>query len=355
MLVIIDARMLNASGIGTYIRNILREIAKQNIFDIKCIINAEQINSVLELGVQDYIIFKSKFFSPYEQIEYLTKLPNADILWTPHFNAPLFSLKNKIAKRVVTIHDMFPYEFRENFSFFSFFYINLLMKRATQLSALVFTVSDFSKTEIIKHLKISSEKICTVPLGVDPGFTLRDNDNKIDKKYILCVGNVKPHKNIKKAIEAFNSISDQIPQYQLVIVGKSDGFYSPEKGLDRILKNNKRITFTGFVSFEELRKYYLEASMLLFPSLYEGFGLPVLEAMAFNLPIAASHRASIPEVGGDAIVYFDPESKNEISEAILSVLSSDTACKVSSYQERLKKFTWEECAKQTIDHLNKLA
>jgi glycosyltransferase involved in cell wall biosynthesis len=250
---------------------------------------------------------------------------------------------------------MFPYAFRDNFNFLGFAYINLLMKRASRLSDLIFTVSEFSKSEIIKFLNVDDSIVCTVPLGVDPGFHLNAEDIKIDKKYILCVGNIKPHKNIKKAIEAFNRISPIIPDYELVIVGKSDGFYSPEKGFDSILKSNPKVRFTGFVTFEELRKYYSEASMLLFPSLYEGFGLPVLEAMAFNLPIAASSRASIPEVGSDYIVYFDPENVDEIAKAMLGILNGELQCSVHGYGENLAKYTWEGCANKTIEYIKKLA
>lgn len=351
---IVDARMINASGIGTYIRNLLREISATNNFRISCIINQDQKDIILALGISEYIIFKSKFFSPYEQIEYLTKLPSADLFWSPHFNAPVLSLRKKIPKRIVTIHDMFPYAYRDNFNFISFQYINFLMKRSVSLSDLIFTVSEFSKSEILKYLQVPESKICTVPLGVDPGFSLNQDYIKKDKKYILCVGNVKPHKNIKRAIEAFNKISEKISDYELVIVGKSDGFFSPEKGLESVLANNQRIRFTGFVTFNELREYYSNASLLLFPSLYEGFGLPVLEAMAFKLPIAASQHASIPEVGGDNIIYFNPESENEIANAILNILNGKVRCKISSYEENLEKYTWKKCAQKTIEYIKKL-
>lgn len=349
MLIVIDARMICASGIGTYIKNLIREIIESGDAKIHCIINNEDRGLILALGVTEYTIFKSKYFSPFEQIEYIFKLPRGDVFWTPHFNSPIFLLPWKFKARVATIHDMFPYAYGENFPMFKRIYIHALIKITCLLSDEIFTVSNFSKNEIIKYLHIDSEKIHPFPLGVDPGFTLDSFVPKKNVKYILCVGNVKPHKNLKRAILAFLDIMDDIPDYKLILVGKSEGFYSPEVGLSEILQDSDRVVFTGFVSFEELKEYYAGASVLLFPSLYEGFGLPILEAMAFNLPIIASDRASIPEVGGDAIVYINPEDRSDISKKILEVVRGNVQCNIANYENIMSKFTWKNCAQKTIN------
>ncbi|EFF9978730.1 glycosyltransferase family 4 protein, partial [Escherichia coli] len=229
-----------------------------------------------------------------------------------------------------------------------------LMKKAAKISDLILTVSNFSKVQIIDYLDVSEEKVLVVPLGVDPDFLNTSNSSSVKKKYILCVGNVKPHKNIKRAIKAFIAVADEIPSYELVIVGKSEGFYSPEDNLKELIQGNKRVHFTGFVSIEELKKYYSEASMLLFPSLYEGFGLPLLEAMSFGLPIAASARASLPEVGKNAIIYFDPESVDDIGNAIVGIINGDVKCNTLAYQSILNEYTWEKCTSETLNSFRKL-
>lgn len=349
MKVIIDARMLNASGIGTYIRNLIKIIHDNNIIELHCIINKEQLPQIKRMGITSYTLFNSRFFSPLEQLEYLFKLPKGDVLWTPHFNAPLLPLFNRFKKRVVTIHDMYPYAFKSKFNKFKFKYIDFLMRNAVSKSEQILTVSCFSKSEIIKFLKVDAKKIHVTPLGADPDFIPMENISRINgKKIILCVGNVKPHKNLKRAILAFNNIANQIPDYKLVIVGKREGFDSPEIDLEKIITDSSRIEFTGYVTFEKLREYYSTADILLFPSLYEGFGLPILEAMAFNLQIVASNRASIPEVGSDAIVYFNPESIAEIEMALQNVVSGKLNCDVSKYSNILMKNTWIHCAEKTL-------
>jgi len=354
MLIVIDARMICASGIGTYIKNLIREIIESGDAKIHCIISNEDRALILSLGVTEYTIFKSKYFSPLEQIEYIFRLPKGDVFWTPHFNSPMFLPPRKYKARVATIHDMFPFAYGNNFSFFKRFYIHTLIKMTCLLSDKIFTVSNFSKNEIIKYLHINAEKIHSFPLGVDPGFTLDSVQSQKNSKYILCVGNIKPHKNLKRAIISFLDVMDNIPDYKLILVGKSEGFYSPEVGLSDILKNSDRVVFTGFVSFEELKEYYAGASVLLFPSLYEGFGLPILEAMAFNLPIIASDRASIPEVGGDAIVYINPEDISDISKKILEVVRGNAQCDIASYELIMSKFTWKNCAQNTINVIKNL-
>ncbi|MEG0232015.1 MAG: glycosyltransferase family 1 protein [Hafnia sp.] len=349
MLIVIDARMICASGIGTYIKNLIREIIESGDAKIHCIISNGDQGLISSLGVTEYTIFKSKYFSPFEQIEYIFRLPRGDVFWTPHFNSPIFLPPRKFKARVATIHDMFPFAYEKNFSKLKRFYIQTLIKMTCLLSDKIFTVSNFSKSEIIKYLRTNAAKIHPFPLGVDPGFTLDRRASEKENKYILCVGNIKPHKNIKRAILAFLDIMDDIPDYKLILVGKSEGFYSPEVGLSDILKNSDRVIFTGFVSFDELKEYYAGASVLLFPSLYEGFGLPILEAMAFNLPIIASDRASIPEVGGDSIVYINPEDRTDIGNKILEVVRGSAQCDIASYKHIMTKFTWKNCAQNTIN------
>lgn len=355
MLVVIDARMILASGIGTYTRNLIREMQCISSIELHCVINKEHVNLIKNLGVSNYTIFRSRFFSPFEQIEYIFKLPKGDVLWIPHFNGPIMRMKWKFSARLATIHDMFPFAFESNFSGLKKKYIHFLMRATARVSNKILTVSEFSKTEIVKYLKVQPHKIVAIPLGVDPDFSNDGNISRCDEKFILCVGNIKPHKNLKKAIRAFSKIQHLIPEYKLVLVGKSEGFYSPELGIAEILKDNPSVIFTGFVSFEKLREYYANATVLLFPSLYEGFGLPVLEAMAFKIPVIASNRASIPEVGRKAILYIDPESEDDISHTIVNLINGKLKCDILGYEEILSEFTWKRCALETVTVLKQIS
>jgi glycosyltransferase involved in cell wall biosynthesis len=135
------------------------------------------------------------------------------------------------------------------------------------------------------------------------------------------VGNVKVNKNVLAAITSFNRIRDRIP-HDLVIVGKRDGFLNADANIGEALtKADQRIAFTGHVSDADLRLYYRDADVLVFPSKYEGFGYPLVEAMALGCPIACSNASSLPEVAGDAALFFDPDSTDDIARVLLLVIN----------------------------------
>lgn len=349
----IDCRMINHSGIGTYIKNIVPVIIEElNQVYFYLLLNRKDV-FVLDLknNLENYeiIVMEAKIFSLQEQIEYLKLIPdNIDLLWVPNFNVPWLYKK----RMMVTIHDVFHLAMPEMAggklkSLYAKYLFDLIKKRAFR----ILTVSQFSKQELIKLGKFTASSIHVTTLGVNAEEfrNIPASKSLHSRPYILFVGNVRPNKNILGLVKAFVLIKDSV-DFDLVIVGKKEGFINGDRDFMQYYQNaSDRIFFTGFVSDNDLKKYYTNAILFVFPSLYEGFGLPLLEAMACGCPVVASNRASLPEVGGNAVLYFDPESSQNIADTILMVAGDDSLRKRMAIDglEYVKKFSWQNCIKKT--------
>lgn len=314
MQIVLDDRMRNHSGIGTYIRNLSHYI------------DTESANMTAPI------------FSIKEQLEFPFKIPVCDLFWSPQYNVPILPVRAK--QRVVTIHDVYQLAFFDELPVTHKIYVKYMIEKACKVSDKIVTVSEFSKQEILKYTAINPDKITVIYNGADEGFNSGYNFNKIDEPYILFVGNVKKNKNLKNALLAFEAIADKMDA-KFYIVGKKEGFVSGDAEVFEIIKRlDDKIFLTGEVSLEELKNYYANAKLFIFPSYYEGFGLPILEAMSFGLPIIASNAASIPEVGGAAVTYFDPFDIESIAVAMLENID----CGKKEYTETLSRFSWRKCA-----------
>lgn len=223
----------------------------------------------------------------------------------------------------------------------------------------IIAISEFTKSDLVGFLGISPEKITVVPLGVDTGIfkpmqgseEYLKNRFALEGDYILHVGTLENRKNILPLLDAFGLIRNQHPQLKLVLAG------SPGKGFEQILEKMQRsgleksIRCLGYLeSDQDLPYLYSGASAFVFPSLYEGFGLPVLEAFACGTPVAASNCTSIPEVAGDAALLFDPQKPDDMAEKILRILEAPDlvqALKEKS-KTRVGAYTWAETAKKTL-------
>lgn len=348
MKLVIDIRLLNASGIGTYLKNILPGILDE--FDQIVVLGNQQEISLFPWSKSVEIInFDAKIYSLKEQLLYPKVIPKCDIFWAPHFNLPLLPIRAK--KVVATIHDVNHLAGVSPISLLKKKYAHLLFQNAVNKANLIFTVSEFSKSELMKYTTVNPEKIKVVYGGVNQSFfqnTKKDTRFKLPENYILYVGNVKPHKNLITLLKAYILLSKEMRlKYQLVIIGKKEGFITQDKQIDDfITKNNleDQIMFTGYVEDLDLPKMYQEAALFVFPSLYEGFGLPILEALAAKTKIICSSAASLPEIGGNAVIYFDPNNYTELAQKILDNIENVTN-EASLHIEReiqLKKFTWEK-------------
>ncbi|HNT30079.1 MAG TPA: glycosyltransferase family 1 protein, partial [bacterium] len=233
------------------------------------------------------------------------------------------------------------------------FFARAIFRRADR----ILTASEHTKQDIMRLFGIPSEKIIQVCAGASPAFTeqVSDEDKKairlryhLPDKYLLCVSRQQPYKNLSTLIRAYELLSaDMQAEYRLVLTGARHHLYTDdlEQSVQKLVEQGK-VIFTGYVEDADLAGLYQMASLFVFPSLYEGFGLPVVEAMAAGCPVVSSHAASLPEVGGDAAVYFDPASEQNMAETITAVLQDRERwpAMVRRGREQAKKFTWEKAA-----------
>lgn len=325
----IDARMAFSSGIGTAIRHIVPFF---NHPPFRVTLLVERLGQTWCEGFEQ-VLFAAPIYSIKEQLLYPIKIPRCDLFWSPHYNVPLMPIKAK--KSIVTIHDACHLALG---SFAERTYARIVMHRALHRSNTVITVSQFSKDEIQRRL--GERDIDVIAMGVNHEQFKRVSDPNVTdairrkyelpEKFILFVGNLKPHKNLDRLVQAFAKAS--LPQRRLVIVGKG-------KPVENTLS-------MGQVPDEDIAAIYSMAELFVFPSFYEGFGLPPLEAMSCGCPTAISKAASMPEVCGDASLYFHPERTEEIADAIVKIATDDQLRKTLVIKgfERVKRFTWMQTA-----------
>lgn len=348
MKLIVDLRLIHNSGIGTYIKNVFPSIIKD--FDEVEVLGDPIFLKNFDWSNQIKIIpFRYKIYSFVEQLMYPIRIPKCDVFWTPHFNSPLLPIKAK--KRLVTVHDVNHLSNPKYFSFAKRYIAKILYKNAVYRSRYIYTVSEFSKSEILKFFSVDPDKIKVVYCGVSQNFSKIKSTTptlELPKNYLLYVGNVKPHKNLMTLLKAYCLLEREIKEkYKLVVLGKKDGFITEDREIFKFIEENdlhRRVHFTGFIPDQEVPLVYKNASLFVFPSLYEGFGLPILEAMSSGVPVISSNKASLPEVGGDAVLYFDPTDLSDLKENIIRLLADQTLRDklVKKGHEQVKRFDWQK-------------
>jgi glycosyltransferase involved in cell wall biosynthesis len=298
----------------------------------------------------------------------LLKEYNLDLMHFTHFNVPLFYRK----KFIVTIHDLILLHFPtiKNTTLNPFFYwlkflaYRLIINSALKRSEKIVTVSEFTKNDILENYKkIPSEKItityeaceklCAPSLNKDEDIL---KYYAIIKPYLIYIGNAYPHKNLEKLIGAFSLLSKNYPDLSLVLVGKNDHFYFSLKKLVRD-KKIKNIIFLGYVPDCDLNSLNRNASAYVFPSLYEGFGLPPLEAMAVGTPVISSDHLCMQEILGNSAYYFNGKVELDIARAIERILTDNALREkliIAGYQQ-IKKYSWEKMAKETLETYKNLS
>lgn len=289
---------------------------------------------------------KSHFWEQIDLASFLRK-NNNPLLVNFSGLGPLF-YKNQI----ITIHDL---SFYANPNWFSFGY-RTLYKIATPILAkkanAILTVSEFSKTEIIKFLGTNKDKITVIYNAVTNWNASKDSAGleEISKKYILAVSSLDPRKNHKRLIEAFNN--SLLEDYDLLLVGKSAKHFK----LDFAVENNSRIKFLGYVDDLKLLKLYENAAVFVYPSLYEGFGIPPLEAMSNQCPVIVSDIPPHKEVCDKAAFYINPNDSVSIQEGLMKVLNDSQLRNtlIANGTERITHFDWNKSAEKVFDLIKKL-
>jgi glycosyltransferase involved in cell wall biosynthesis len=348
-MVVVNSRFLTqkVSGVQRYAIEISKQLKK--LYPETRFISPENIihkELADRLGAVEYGTLKGHLWEQIELPRYL-KENNRPLLINLANTAP-FSYNNQI----VTICDL---SFLRNPKWFSkkfYFYYKFLIPRIAKNSLKIITISEFSKNEIIELLNAHESKIKVIHCGGSEEFVnLTDNDLAIDhskKRYILSVSTLGPRKNLELLILAFQKL--KLPDLQLTIVGSKNNVFAGNN-LINLTNADKNIIFTGYISDRELNSLYRNAALFVYPSLYEGFGIPPLEAMGCGVPVVVSNVASLPEVCGDAAYYVDPRNVESISEGIYRVLTDENLRNTLILKglERIKLFSWEKAAKEVLN------
>jgi glycosyltransferase involved in cell wall biosynthesis len=275
-----------------------------------------------------------------------------DVFFSPSHYAPRFSP----VPSAISIMDLSYIHFPELFTKHDLYQLVNWTRYSAKQAKKIFTISNFSRDDIIKTYKKLPDDVVTTYLGVKQTKDMDDLKKKfgITKPYILFVGTIQPRKNIAKLIEAVSLLKNK--EVQLVIVGKKGWLWEEILAAPEKFKIANRIKFLDFVGDEGLPSLYKNALCFVLPSLYEGFGLPVLEAMKFGCPAVISNVSSLPEVGGDAALYVDPQSVDDIADKINKVISDEKLREemIKKGYNQVKKFSWEKTAKETLKVLEEL-
>ncbi len=339
-----DLRMFQSSGIGTYLQNLAPPLIASLPEHYFTLLGDPQVLQGKFSANSEIVKFTAPIYSFQEQLGMSRLIPKGTALfWSPHYNIPLWTH----TKRLVTVHDLNHLALPQ-YNFLKTLYAKFFFAFIARHANAIVCVSEFTKSEFSKYYPRARPRIVTIHNGVNQSwFQVRKGKNPHPRPFLLYVGNIKPHKNLRKLIRAFQSIESIIEQ-DLVIVGKKAGFLTEDKILLKEISSFKRVNFTGFVDIITLEQYFAFADLLVMPSYYEGFGLPALEAMAVGCPVIAAKTSSLPEVCGNAALYFDPNVAEDIAEKILSILSNSSLRERLSREgkEQAKKFTWENCLVQ---------
>lgn len=362
--VAVDARGLNASGIGRYTREILSVLLSDERFRRVILLGhpgdlgrfAADRRTHAEVEVVEY---RGGFYSPRAQWEWLRHRVDAraHVTFFPHYDAPLFGLPRR---SVVTVHDLTHFKVPEAFIAWRRAAAAVLLAQAMRGAKRVITGSQAARSDLADRFPSALAKVDVVAHGVSPCFRpvncgYETDSAEVDalRPFLLCVGNRKPHKNLVAAVETLAILRPVRPQLRLVFAGRA------YVGWDSVLRRAEalgvrdRVTELNDVEDNTLRLLYARCEALLFPSLYEGFGLPVLEAMACGAPVIASNRASIPEVVGDAGVLIDPHDHQGMADAVLRLEREPDfrSFLTGRGRARAAEFTWERAACRTADIL----
>jgi len=391
MKIVIDARMWAESGIGRYIRNLvneLQELDHENEYFV--LLLKKDFNSNLLSGSSGpksgmtsnfhKVMADFRWYTVKEQIRlpWILKQINADLVHFPHFNMPIFFQ----GKFVVSIHDLihqhFSMEKASTHGFLTHKFkkigYNQVFKKAIRDSQKILTPSNFVKNQLEKEWGVNPGKIIVTPEGVDDKLSEIANNSsqtksnqilekfQIKKPFLFYVGNAHPHKNVESLIRAFSQLRQSNNGLHLVLSGADNYFWKrlrqefKQSLRPNGLKDTEGIIYTGFVTEEELVVLYKNAECFVTTSLEEGFGIPILEAMAAGTPVVCSNAGSLLEIGGKAAIYFNPQDIGDIVEKVSKVLNDEKLRQdlIVRGRVRVREFSWKKMAQQTLEVYNSI-
>ncbi len=368
MRIAIDARKLHDFGVGTYVRNLVHWLARldsETEFIMFC--RRDDCEHIEGLGPNFRPVpVRSSNYSVAEQLTVPLSLirSRADLFHAPHYVLPALTP----CRSIVTIHDcihlMFPQYLPGRLAHR---YAQVAFWLAANRSARIFTVSEASKRDILRFFSIPSDKVDVIYNAIDDRFNhtpIEADMQRVRERYqlhdrfLLYSGNVKPHKNLERLIDAFNRLRQSgLDNIKLLITGGEISRYATLRRAVHHYNLDHHVRFLGFLSVETLAILYRLADAFVFPSLYEGFGLPPLEAMASGTPVLTSNISSLPEVVGDAALLIEPYDPASIAEGLGRVLCDNALRErlVDRGRRRAAAFSWEASVKRVLATYHKVA
>ena len=369
MRVAIDIRRINEFGVGTYTRNAIRTLARLDNFNEYFLLGIPGRLGDIEPLPKNFITVPTHpnefSFNSYLELNRILKQHRCDLLHVPHL---FWKPQSVPCPYVVTVHDLLDHLYRVNSASWAKRQLHFeFTKRVLHRAARIFAVSNFSKQDTERLFAVPGDRIEVIYNALDDRFRqghATDADRRliaeryqVSYPFLLYAGRISPHKNVIRIIEAFSALKaelqkeGQFPDLKLIIIGDE---LSKHPDLRRaVIKSRVQndVRFLGFVPIGVLRIFYDLAKIFVFPSLYEGFGLPPLEAMAHGTPVVTSNTSSIPEVVGNAAVMVNPENVFEIMHALHRVLLDQPV------REKLKargvlqaqKFSWDDSVRRMLD------
>ena len=359
------SQIVYGTGVSNYTANLVRHLLKidkrnQYILFGTSLRQRHKLDEFKKsLGIYENVTFKFRFLPPtlFELLTNRLRILSAeklvgqevDVFHSSDWTQP--KVKSKNTKKVTTIHDMTVYLFPSSFDPKIIKIQRQRLAKVKEEVDLVIADSRSTKEDVVKFLEIPDEKVRVVYLAASDEFRPADDEKvkdvlrkyKIKKPYILSVATQEPRKNIQKLIDSFEKIKEEHPDFSLVLVGKQgwgQGFHSTEG-----------VIWTGYIPKEDLVSVYSGCRVFVYPSLYEGFGLPILEAMACGVPVVTSNNSSMAEIAKDVAVLVDPRSETQLERAIKMVINLS----LEDYQKMVRaslncsrKFTWTKTAKETL-------
>lgn len=346
-MVIVNARFLtqHITGVQRFAIEISKELKRRYNGEIEFVTHPGIIHKELYdlLGAKTIGYSKSHIWEQVDLYLYLLKKSNP-LLVSFGYTGPLF-----YKRQIVTIHDMAFKFYRNTFSKSFGLIYNFLVPRLALKALHIFTVSESAKNELVEQLNVERKKITVIYNGITDVFKIKgpkNKDFKIKGKYILTVSSHHPRKNYKRLIQAFGEIEDT--SIKLFVIGNKVSNFADDLREDKGTINN-RVVFLKNITDIELASYYMNADLFVFPSLYEGFGIPVIEAMIFGKTCVLSDIPVFREIGNKDVIYVDPHSTDSIKNGIEKGLKMDKSPKEYS---KLENFSWSKSAETVYKVIN---
>jgi len=347
--------MWNETGVGRHVRNLVRRIAEKDTKNEYVLFFYEIPQTyfpknfkIAETPIR-WHTFKEQFVLPFIFLK-----ENLDLLHVPHFNVPVLYPK----KFLVTVHDLTLLRVKTGrattlpyfYYLIKHFAFKIVLFSAVKRAQKIFTVTQFVKKDIIDTFGVPENKILLTPNAVSEKFKPSSEEQiftvlkkyNIKRPYLFYIGNAHPHKNLERLIQAFQNVAQKHPDLSLVLAGKKYFFY---ERLEKEVQESpivSKLNFVGFVADEDLPALYSGAEAFVNPSLYEGFGIQLLESFACGTKVVCSNATSLPEVGKDAAIYFNPVDVVDIANKIMICLEKTDSSKIDLGYARVKAYSWED-------------